>query len=91
MSDTPTQRKHQSALDHVLAAHERRARLIAQLHTQAVATSRDLAVRRKPCTTGFHEERRRRKAEWLCMIVFLLTLGGIVAVGCILSAAVPWR
>jgi hypothetical protein len=91
MSDTPTQRKPPSTLDHALAAHERRARLIAQLHTQAVATSHDLAVRRKARTTGLHEERRRRKAEWLCMIVFLSTLGGIVAVGCILSAAVPWQ
>jgi hypothetical protein len=91
MSDTPTQREPPTKLDHVLAAHERRARLIAQLHTQAVATSRDLAVRRKVRTTGLAEERRHRKAQWLCMIVFLLALGGIVAVGCILSAAVPWR
>jgi type VI protein secretion system component VasF len=91
MSDTPTQREPPSKLDHVLAAHERRARLVAQLHTQAVATSRDLALRRKPRTTGLHEDRRRRKAEWLCMIIFLLALGGIAAVGCILCAAIPWR
>ena len=28
---------------------------------------------------------------WLCAAAFLLTLGGIVAVGCILAATVSWQ
>jgi hypothetical protein len=91
MSNTPTQRKPPFKLDGALAAHERRARLIAQLHKQAVATAGRLAVQRKASTTGLLEDRRRRKVEWLCMGAFLLALGSIVAVGWILIRAVPWR
>jgi hypothetical protein len=47
MSDTPIQRKPPPKLDRVLAAHERRARLIAQLHEQAMATANDLSAQRK--------------------------------------------
>ena len=91
MSNTPTQRPPPSKLDGALAAHERRARLIAQLHKQAIATAGDLAVQRKASTTGPLEDRGRRKAEWLCMSAFLLALGIIVAIGCILIKVVPWR
>jgi hypothetical protein len=91
MSNTPTQRKLPSKLDGALAAHERRARLIAQLQKQAVATARDLAVHRKPRATGLFEGRRRREVEWLCMSAFMLALGSIVAVGWILTRVVPWR
>jgi hypothetical protein len=90
MSNTPTQRTPPN-LDRDLAAHERRARLIAQLHKQAIATAGDLAVQRKASTTGPLEDRRRRKAEWLCMSAFLLALGSIVAAGGILIRIVPWR
>jgi hypothetical protein len=91
MSNTPTQPKPPPNLDCDLAAHERRAQLIAQLHKQAIATAGDLAVQRKASTTGPLEDRRRRKAEWLCMSAFLLALGSIVVVGCILIKVVPWR
>jgi hypothetical protein len=91
MSNTPTQRKPPSNLDRDPAAHERRARLIAKLHKQAIATAGDLAVQRKASTTGPLEDRRRRKAEWLCMSAFLLALGSIVAAGGILIRIVPWR
>jgi hypothetical protein len=37
MSDTPIQRKTPPKLDRVLGAHERRARLIAELHVQEIA------------------------------------------------------
>jgi hypothetical protein len=47
MSDTPTQRGPPARLDRVLAAYERRARLIAQLHRQAIATANDLLTQRK--------------------------------------------
>ena len=43
MSDTPIRRKPQPKLDRVLAAHERRARIIAQLHEQAIAAASDFA------------------------------------------------
>jgi hypothetical protein len=39
MSDAPIQRDPPPKLDRVLAAHERRARLIAQLHEQAIRGS----------------------------------------------------
>jgi hypothetical protein len=91
-SDTPIQRKPPSKPDCALAAHERRAQLIAQLHKQAVATASDLAAQRKASTTGAIKDGWRRKAEpWLCTSAFLLALGGVVAVGCILIRAVPWK
>ena len=43
MSDTPTQRELPPELDGVPAAHERRARLIAHLHEQAMAKASDLS------------------------------------------------
>ena len=92
MSDTPIQRKPPPKIDRALAAHERRARLIAQLHEQALATASDLAPQRKAITAVTIKDGLRRKAEpWLCASIFLLTLGGIVAMGCLLCAAVPWR
>ena len=42
MSDTPIRREAPPKLDRDPAAHERRARLIAQLHEQAIATATDL-------------------------------------------------
>jgi hypothetical protein len=88
MSDTPIQRKPPPKLDCALGAHERRARLIAQLHEQAVATANDLVTQRKAITAVIIKDGlRRRKAEpWLCASIFLLTLGGIVAVGWLLCA-----
>ena len=92
MSDTPIQRKPPPKIDRALAAHERRARLIAQLHEQAVAMASDLAPQRKAITAVTIKDSLRRKADpWLCASIFLLTLGGIVAVGCLLCAAVPWQ
>jgi hypothetical protein len=92
MSDTPIQRKPPPKLDCALAAHERRARLIAQLHEHAVATASDLATQRKAITAVTIKDGLRRKAEpWLCASIFLLVLGGIVAVGCLLCTAVPWQ
>jgi hypothetical protein len=63
------------------------------LHEQAVATAIDLAAQRKAITAvTIKNGLRGRKAEpWLCASIFLLMLGGIVAVGCLLCAAVPWQ
>ena len=87
MSDAPMQRDPAVKLDQVLAAHERRARLIAQLHEQAIATANDLSAQHKVIRAGTAKDALRRKAEaWLFSTgAFLLTLGCIVAVGCILA------
>ena len=50
MSDTPTQRGLPPKLDRI--AHERRARLIAQLHRQATATANDLSAQEKAIKAG---------------------------------------
>ena len=87
MSDTPTQHDPLPKRDRVLAAHERRARLIAQLHEQAIATATDLLAQHKAIRSDIAEDARRRKAEaWLFSAgAFLLALGCIVAGGCILA------
>ena len=66
MSDTPTKREHRSEFDRILAAHERRARLITQLHKQAIATANDLSARQKAIKAGIVKDPRRREAEaWM--------------------------
>ena len=87
MSDAPMQRNPAAKLDQVLTAHERRARLIAQLHEQAIATANDLSAQQKAITAGIAKNARRRKAEaWLFSAgAFLLALGCIIAVGCIFA------
>ena len=86
MSHFPTQREAALKLNRVLAAHERRARLIAQLHEQAFATANDLSAQRTATRASVAQNSQRRKVEaWLFSAkVFLLALGCIVAVGCIL-------
>ena len=82
MSDTPIRREPPPKLDRVLAAYERRARLIAQLHEQAIATANDLSARHKAIRADFAKDARRRKAEarFFSAGAFLLALGCIVAV-----------
>ena len=92
MSDTPIQRKPSPKLDRVLAAHERRARIIAQLHEQAIAAASGLAPQREPIRAGTAKDAGRGKAEaWFCAGAFLLALGCIVAVGCVLATMVSWQ
>ena len=81
MSDTPIRREAPPRLDRVLAAYERRARLIAQLHRQAIATANDLSARHKAIEAGHAKDARRRKTE-----AWLIAAGAIiVALGCILA------
>ena len=61
MSDTPIRREPPPKLDRVLAAHERRARLIAQLHEQAIATANDPSARQN-AIKEITKDARRRKA-----------------------------
>ena len=92
MSDTPIQRKLPPKIDRVLAAHERRARLIAQLHAQAIAAAIDLSAQRKAIRAGTAKDAGRGKAEaWFCAGVFLLALGCIVTGGCVLATMVSWQ
>jgi hypothetical protein len=51
----PTQRE--------ATAHERRARIIAQLHEQAIVTANDLPGRHKAIGAEIAKAARRRKAE----------------------------
>jgi hypothetical protein len=82
MSDTPIRREPPPKLDRVLAAHERRARPIAQLHEQAIAT----ADQHKATKADMARDVQRRKAEaWLCTGAFLLALSCLVALGSILA------
>ena len=87
MSDTPVQRDPPSKLDRVPAAHERRARLIAQLREQAIATANDLSAQHNATRASVAKNAQRRKAEvWLFSAgAFLLALGCIVAVACIFA------
>jgi acyl transferase domain-containing protein len=86
MSDTPIQRKTPPKLDRVLEAHERRARLIAELHEQAIATANSLSAQHKAIGVVIAKDVQRRKAEaWFCAGAFLLALSCIVGVGCILA------
>jgi hypothetical protein len=92
MGDTPTQRKPPPRLDRVLAAHQRRARIIAQLHAQAIATANDLAAERKAIGASTAKDAPHGKTEaWFCAGAFLLALGGTVAAGCVLAAMVSWQ
>ena len=89
MSDTPIWREPPPKLDRVLAAHERRARLIAQLHAQAIATANDLSAQRKAIRADIAKDAGRRRAEaWVFSAgAFLLALGGIVTGGCVLAGS----
>jgi hypothetical protein len=52
MSDTPIRRDSPANLDRVSAAHQRRARIIAQLHEQAIAAANDFSAQHKAIRGG---------------------------------------
>jgi hypothetical protein len=84
MSDTPTQRGPPARLDRVLAAYERRARLIAQLHRQAIATANDLLTQRKAIEAGHAKDAQRNR-----LIKLPPTLGSSQRAA--ISAIAAWR
>jgi hypothetical protein len=91
ISDT-LRRTHPSELNRALAAHQRRARVIAELHEQTIASVNPPSAPRKEIEAGMTQDARQGKKEaWFCAGVFLLALGCIVAAGCILITTVPWR
>jgi hypothetical protein len=88
MSDRPTQHK-QPKLDRALAAHERRARRIAQLHEQAIAAaSIDPAAPQKTIEAGVTRHARWRKADRTIATAILRIIGAamlIAGLGCIIA------
>ena len=77
MSDT--QRGLPPGLDRI--AHERRARLTAQLHRQAIATANDLSAQRKAIAAGTTKHAGRRETvAWMSIAgAFVVALGSILA------------
>jgi hypothetical protein len=61
MSDTPVRREPPPTLERVLATYERRARLIAQLHEQAIAAANDLPAQEKAIKDITKNARRQAK------------------------------
>ena len=75
------QRERPLKLDRVLAAHERRARLIAQMHRQATETANHLLTQHAAIEAGFAKvakDARRRRTE-------VIASAFVVALGCILA------
>ena len=81
MSETPTQREPPLYLDRILAAHERRARLIAQMHRQAMETANNLLTQHKAIEASLAKvakNARRRRTEAIAGAF-------VVALGCLLA------
>jgi hypothetical protein len=88
MSDTPAHQE-QPKLDHVLAAHKRRARLIAQLHEQAITAANDLSAPQNANKADTKKHTRWQKADRMIATAILKMIAAailIAALGCILLA-----
>ena len=75
------QRARPLKLDRVLAAHERRARLIAQMHRQAMETANNLLNQHQGIEAGpvkVAKDARRRRTEAIAGVF-------VVALSCILA------
>jgi hypothetical protein len=79
MSDTPTRRGLPPVLDRI--AHQRRARLIAELHRRAIATANDLSAQQEAIRAGITKDARRLKTvTWMSIAgAFVVALGSILA------------
>ena len=75
------QRERPLKLDRVLAAHERRARLIAQMHRQAMETANNLLNQHQGIEAGFVKVAKDATRRWTEAIAGAL----VVALGCILA------
>jgi hypothetical protein len=91
MRDTP-QREPSTKLHRVLAAHRRRARIIAQLHAQAIAAANkannDLSAQHQAIKAGIAKHSRWRKAnaaiatgilKMIAVTILIAALGSILA------------
>ena len=75
------QREHPLKLDRVLAAHERRARLIAQMHRQAMEIANNLLTQQQAIEAGLAKvakDARRRRTEAIAGAL-VVALGSILA------------
>jgi hypothetical protein len=81
MSETPIQRGPPPKLDRALTAQERRARLIAQMHRQAIATANNLGAQHKAIRVGSTKDARRLKVvAWTGFVGgFVIALAAILA------------
>jgi type VI protein secretion system component VasF len=78
MSERPTQREPSHKLDRALTAHKRRARLIALLHEQAMATANDLSAQHKAIKAS--NAPRERTVAWTSFASgFIVALAAILA------------
>jgi hypothetical protein len=75
--DTPKHRELPPQFDGIPSAHERRARVIAELHAQAV----EQLPRQRAAKAGGSKDVRRRKAEaWMiAAAAFIIGLGCVYA------------
>ena len=90
MRDTPD-REPSTKLHRVLAAHRRRARIIAQLREQAIAAANDdLSAQQKEIKAGITRHPRWRKADGVIATGILKMIAVtilIAAIGSILALA----
>jgi predicted kinase len=88
--DRPTQHEPARQLDSAVAAHERRARLIAQLREQAIAAAiNDLSAPQNAIKAGITKHARWQKADRVIATAILKMIAAailIAALGCILLA-----
>jgi hypothetical protein len=77
MSDTP-HREPSTNLHRELAARRRRARIIAQLHKQAIAAANDLSAQHKVIEVGI--TKRQETVVWMSFAgAFIVALASILA------------
>jgi hypothetical protein len=70
--------KYHTKTQRELRAHERRARLIAELHRQAIATANDLSAQHKAIEAGI--TKRQETVVWISFVgAFIVALGSILA------------
>ncbi len=83
MSDTPTQRNSPPTLDRILTAHQRRARIIAQLRERAIAAADELSAQHQ--ARGEITAALRRRKIWFVAGAVVWGLGCIVVLGLIVA------
>ena len=73
--------KYHTKTQRQLRAHERRARLIAELHRQAIATANDLSAQDKAIRAGITTDAGRLEtAAWVSFAsAFIVALGSLLA------------
>ena len=87
--DRPTHEAARQLLDGAAAAHERRARLIAQLHEQAIGAANNLSAPQNAIQAGITKHARWQMADRMIATAILKMIAAailIAALGCILLA-----